>query len=30
DQSNRYADLTLTEEKLVADGNHLLVAYRLK
>lgn len=30
DQSNRYADLTLTEDKLIADGNHMLVAYRLK
>ncbi len=30
DQSNRYADLSLTESDLIANGKHLLVAYRLK
>lgn len=30
DQSNRYADLSLTEAELIANGKHLLVAYRLK
>lgn len=30
DQSNRYADLSLTESELIANGKHLLVAYRLK
>ena len=30
DQSERYADLKLTEEKLIADGNHVLVAYIMK
>ncbi|HFB65469.1 MAG TPA: ribulose-bisphosphate carboxylase [Aeromonadales bacterium] len=30
DQSNRYADLSLTEEQLIADGNHVLVAYIMK
>ncbi len=30
DQSDRYADLSLSEEKLIADGNHVLVAYIMK
>jgi len=30
DQSGRYADLSLKEEDLIAGGEHLLVAYRLK
>jgi len=30
DQSNRYADLTLREEDLMADGRHVLVAYIMK
>lgn len=30
DQSNRYADLSLNEAELIANGKHLLVAYRLK
>lgn len=30
DQSNRYADLSLSEAELIANGKHLLVAYRLK
>lgn len=30
DQSNRYADLSLSESELIANGKHLLVAYRLK
>ncbi|MES0372450.1 MAG: ribulose 1,5-bisphosphate carboxylase, partial [Mariprofundaceae bacterium] len=29
DQSNRYADLSLKEEDLIAGGKHLLVAYKL-
>ena len=29
DQSNRYADLSLKEEDLIAGGKHLLTAYRL-
>ncbi|HCX13424.1 MAG TPA: ribulose 1,5-bisphosphate carboxylase, partial [Gammaproteobacteria bacterium] len=29
DQSNRYADLSLDEDKLIADGNHMLVAYTM-
>ena len=28
--SNRYADLSLTEERLVKDGDHVLVAYTMK
>jgi len=27
DQSNRYADLSLKEDELIAGGNHILVAY---
>lgn len=30
DQSNRYADLSLSEEQLIAGGNHVLVAYIMK
>merc|ERR1719437_221731 len=30
DQSSRYADLSLTEEDLIKDGDHVLVAYILK
>jgi len=30
DQSNRYADLTLREEDLIAEGRHVLVAYIMK
>lgn len=30
DQSDRYADLSLTEEGLIAAGNHVLVAYIMK
>jgi len=30
DQSNRYADLSLKEEDLIADGRHMLVAYIMK
>ena len=30
DQSNRYADLTLTEQDLIAGGRHILCAYRMK
>jgi len=30
DQSNRYADLTLTEEALMAAGRHVLCAYIMK
>ncbi len=30
DQSNRYADLSLSEHQLIADGNHILVAYIMK
>lgn len=30
DQSNRYADLSLNEEQLIADGNHVLVYYKMK
>lgn len=30
DQSDRYADLSLTEEQLIAGGEHLLVAYIMK
>jgi len=29
DQSNRYADLSLKEEDLIAAGNHILVAYKM-
>jgi len=30
DQSNRYADLSLKEEDLIAGGNHVLVAYTME
>ncbi len=30
DQSNRYADLSLKEADLIANGNHILVAYIMK
>ena len=30
DQSNRYADLSLREEDLIADGQHVLCAYIMK
>ncbi len=30
DQSNRYADLSLKEEELIAEGRHVLVAYIMK
>lgn len=30
DQSNRYADLSLKEDDLIAGGNHVLVAYTMK
>ena len=30
DQTNRYVDLNLTEEELIADGKHVLVAYHMK
>merc|ERR550525_286891 len=30
DQSSRYADLSLTEEDLLRDGKHVLVAYIMK
>ncbi len=30
DQSNRYADLSLNEEDLIAGGKHVLVAYKMK
>jgi ribulose-bisphosphate carboxylase large chain len=30
DQSNRYADLSLSEADLIAGGRHILVAYRMK
>ena len=30
DQSDRYADLSLTEEQLIAGNNHVLVAYIMK
>jgi len=30
DQSNRYADLSLTEKELIAGGKHVLVAYIMK
>ncbi|MDQ6982375.1 MAG: ribulose 1,5-bisphosphate carboxylase, partial [Mariprofundus sp.] len=29
DQSNRYADLSLNEDDLIAGGKHFLVAYKL-
>ena len=30
DQSGRYADLSLKEEDLIAGGNHILTAYKMK
>ncbi|MBD3611891.1 MAG: ribulose 1,5-bisphosphate carboxylase, partial [Hydrogenovibrio crunogenus] len=30
DQSNRYADLSLKEEDLIAGQNHILVAYTME
>jgi ribulose-bisphosphate carboxylase large chain len=30
DQSNRYVDLTLNEDELIANGKHVLVAYHMK
>ena len=30
DQTNRYVDLNLTEEELIAAGKHVLVAYHMK
>ena len=30
DQSSRYSDLSLKEEELIAGGNHVLVAYKMK
>ena len=30
DQSNRYADLSLREEDLIAGGKHVLCAYIMK
>jgi ribulose-bisphosphate carboxylase large chain len=30
DQSSRYSDLSLKEEDLIADGKHILVAYKMK
>jgi ribulose 1,5-bisphosphate carboxylase large subunit-like protein len=30
DQSNRYADLSLTEADLIKGGKHILVAYKMK
>lgn len=30
DQSNRYADLSLREDVLIADGKHLLAAYHME
>ena len=30
DQSNRYADLSLSEDELIAKGQHVLVAYIMK
>ena len=30
DQSARYADLSLTEEELIAGGKHILCAYTMK
>ncbi len=30
DQSNRYADLSLDEDELIAGGKHILVAYKMK
>lgn len=30
DQSSRYADLALNEDNLIKEGNHILVAYKMK
>ena len=30
DQTNRYVDLSLNEEELIAEGKHVLVAYHMK
>ncbi|MCE5361531.1 MAG: ribulose 1,5-bisphosphate carboxylase, partial [Acidithiobacillus sp.] len=30
DQSARYADLSLREEELIKNGQHILVAYKMK
>ncbi len=30
DQSSRYSDLSLDEDQLMADGKHILVAYKMK
>jgi len=30
DQTSRYADLSLSEEKLMAEGKHVLGAYKMK
>jgi ribulose-bisphosphate carboxylase large chain len=30
DQSSRYANLDLNEADLIADGKHILVAYKMK
>jgi len=30
DQTNRYVDLSLSEEELIAEGKHVLVAYHMK
>ncbi len=30
DQSKRYANLSLSENELIANGNHILVAYKMK
>ncbi len=30
DQSNRYTDLSLSEDELIAGGKHILVAYKMK
>ena len=29
DQSNRYADLSLDEDTLIAEGKHILVTYTM-
>ncbi len=30
DQTGRYSDLSLNEDNLLADGNHVLVAYTMQ
>ncbi|MCW8891213.1 MAG: ribulose 1,5-bisphosphate carboxylase, partial [Sedimenticola sp.] len=30
DQTSRYTDLSLNEDQLIADGNHILVAYTME